>query len=69
MKSYNENHLPSLCFSLSGSAAVHQLNPGEARLFAWDDPASVRALSWSCMEHSAELDLLKVGPHVVTFFS
>uniref|UniRef100_A0A671VVB0 Vacuolar protein sorting 13 homolog C n=1 Tax=Sparus aurata TaxID=8175 RepID=A0A671VVB0_SPAAU len=55
------NHTPwvTISYKQSGSAAVHQLNPGEARLFAWDDPASVRALSWSCMEHSAELDLLK----------
>ncbi|XP_073320353.1 intermembrane lipid transfer protein VPS13C isoform X2 [Pagrus major] len=55
------NHTPwvTISYKQSGSAAVHQLNPGEARLFAWDDPASVRTLSWSCMEHSGELDLLK----------
>ncbi|XP_044053106.1 vacuolar protein sorting-associated protein 13C isoform X3 [Siniperca chuatsi] len=55
------NHTPWVTISYwqSGSAPVHQLKPGEARRFAWDDPASARKLSWSCMEHSGELDLLK----------
>ncbi|XP_027143245.1 vacuolar protein sorting-associated protein 13C isoform X3 [Larimichthys crocea] len=55
------NHTPwvTISYKQSGSAVVHQLKPGEARRFAWDDPASVRKLSWSCMEHSGELDLLK----------
>ncbi|XP_036950284.1 vacuolar protein sorting-associated protein 13C isoform X4 [Acanthopagrus latus] len=55
------NHTPwvTISYKQSGSAAVHQLNPGEARLFAWDDPSSIRTLSWSCMEHTGELDLLK----------
>ncbi|XP_035538229.1 vacuolar protein sorting-associated protein 13C [Morone saxatilis] len=55
------NHTPWVTISYwqSGSASVHQLKPGEARRFVWDDPASVRTLSWSCMEHSGELDLLK----------
>uniref|UniRef100_A0A8P4GHH0 Vacuolar protein sorting-associated protein 13C n=1 Tax=Dicentrarchus labrax TaxID=13489 RepID=A0A8P4GHH0_DICLA len=55
------NHTPwvTISYRQSGSASVHQLKPGEARRFVWDDPASVRMLSWSCMEHSGELDLLK----------
>ncbi|XP_041804195.1 vacuolar protein sorting-associated protein 13C isoform X2 [Chelmon rostratus] len=55
------NHTPwvTISYRQSGSAAVHQLKPGEAQRFVWDDPASVRTLSWSCMEHSGELDLLK----------
>uniref|UniRef100_A0A8C3A5N3 Vacuolar protein sorting 13 homolog C n=1 Tax=Cyclopterus lumpus TaxID=8103 RepID=A0A8C3A5N3_CYCLU len=55
------NHTPwvSISYRQSGSATVHELKPGEARRFVWDDPAGVRKLSWSCMEHSGELDLLK----------
>lgn len=36
------------------------LRPGEAQRFAWDDPAGVRKLCWSCQDHSGELDLVKV---------
>ncbi|XP_042338979.1 vacuolar protein sorting-associated protein 13C-like, partial [Plectropomus leopardus] len=55
------NHTPwvTISYSQSGSTTMHQLKPGEARRFAWDDPAGVRTLSWSCMEHNGELDLLK----------
>ncbi|KAM3625353.1 uncharacterized protein V6R79_010760 [Siganus canaliculatus] len=55
------NHTPwvSISYRQSGSPALHELKPGEARRFVWDDPATVRLLSWSCMEHSGELDLLK----------
>ncbi|CAK6982133.1 vacuolar protein sorting-associated protein 13C isoform X1 [Scomber scombrus] len=55
------NHTPwvTLSYRQSGSEVVHQLKPGEARRFAWDDPAGVRMLSWSCLDHSGELDLLK----------
>ncbi|XP_077376530.1 intermembrane lipid transfer protein VPS13C isoform X2 [Festucalex cinctus] len=55
------NHTPwvDISYKQSGSSAVHHLKPGEARRFAWDDPAGVRTLSWSCMEHSGETDLLK----------
>ncbi|XP_062417927.1 intermembrane lipid transfer protein VPS13C isoform X7 [Pungitius pungitius] len=55
------NHTPwvTISYKQSGSATVHQLKPGAARLFVWDDPAGVRTLIWSCMEHSGELDLLK----------
>uniref|UniRef100_A0A673C176 Vacuolar protein sorting 13 homolog C n=1 Tax=Sphaeramia orbicularis TaxID=375764 RepID=A0A673C176_9TELE len=55
------NHTPwvTISYKQSGSTVVRQLKPGEAQRFAWDDPAGVRMLSWSCMEHSGELDLLK----------
>nr|XP_046254686.1 vacuolar protein sorting-associated protein 13C isoform X2 [Scatophagus argus] len=55
------NHTPWVIVSYrqSGSAVVHQLKPGEARRFVWDDPAGVRMLNWSCMEYSGELNLLK----------
>uniref|UniRef100_A0A8C5FMB7 Vacuolar protein sorting 13 homolog C n=1 Tax=Gadus morhua TaxID=8049 RepID=A0A8C5FMB7_GADMO len=46
------NHTP-------GQSAVRELKPGKAQRFAWDDPAGVRKLSWSCLEHSGELDLVK----------
>ncbi|KAM9366322.1 intermembrane lipid transfer protein VPS13C [Symphorus nematophorus] len=55
------NHTPwvTISYRQSGSEVAHELKPGEARRFAWDDPAGVRTLRWSCMEHSGELDLLK----------
>ncbi|XP_039984071.1 vacuolar protein sorting-associated protein 13C [Xiphias gladius] len=55
------NHTPwvTISYTQSGSAVVHELKPGQARRFAWDDPAGIRTLRWSCMEHSGELDLLK----------
>ncbi|XP_069383491.1 intermembrane lipid transfer protein VPS13C isoform X9 [Paralichthys olivaceus] len=55
------NHTPwvTISYRQSGSKVVHELKPGQARRFVWDDPAGVRTLSWSCMEHSGELDLLK----------
>ncbi|XP_026157018.1 vacuolar protein sorting-associated protein 13C isoform X2 [Mastacembelus armatus] len=55
------NHTPwvTISYRQSGTTVIHNLKPGEARRFAWDDPAGVRTLSWSCMEHSGELDLLK----------
>ncbi|XP_077569200.1 intermembrane lipid transfer protein VPS13C isoform X2 [Stigmatopora nigra] len=40
-------------------AADRRLKPGEARRFAWDDPAGVRTLAWSCGRHSGETGLLK----------
>ncbi|KAK5873459.1 hypothetical protein PBY51_018496 [Eleginops maclovinus] len=55
------NHTPwaSIRYKQSGSAVVQDLNPGEGRLFVWDDPTGVRTLSWSCMENHGDLDLLK----------
>lgn len=55
------NHTPwvTISYRQSGSAMDHQLQPNEARRFAWDDPASARTLSWSSGGHSGELDLLK----------
>ena len=45
----------------SGSSGIRELKPGEAQRFAWDDPAGTRKLSWSCLEHTGELDLVKVS--------
>ncbi|XP_029283566.1 vacuolar protein sorting-associated protein 13C [Cottoperca gobio] len=55
------NHTPwvTISYRQSGSVTVHELKPSEARRFVWDDPAGVQMLSWSCMEHCGELDLLK----------
>ncbi|KAK5914777.1 hypothetical protein CesoFtcFv8_000431 [Champsocephalus esox] len=55
------NHTPwvSIRYKQSGSTGVQDLKPGEARLFAWDDPSGERSLSWSCMENHGDLDLLK----------
>ncbi|XP_056463865.1 intermembrane lipid transfer protein VPS13C isoform X2 [Gadus chalcogrammus] len=55
------NHTPWLTigYKQSGQSAVRELKPGKAQRFAWDDPAGVRKLSWSCLEHSGELDLVK----------
>ncbi|XP_053190317.1 intermembrane lipid transfer protein VPS13C [Scomber japonicus] len=55
------NHTPwaTVSYRQSGSEVLHQLGPGEARRFAWDDPAGVRTLSWSCLDHRGDLDLLK----------
>ena len=44
----------------SGCPIGRELKPNEAQRFAWDDPAGVRKLSWNCLEHSGELDLVKV---------
>ncbi|XP_061592670.1 intermembrane lipid transfer protein VPS13C isoform X5 [Cololabis saira] len=49
----------TISYRQSGSSVIHQLKPSEARRFVWDDPAVTRTLSWSYMEHSGELDLLK----------
>ncbi|KAM8876931.1 intermembrane lipid transfer protein VPS13C isoform 3-T3 [Synchiropus picturatus] len=55
------NHTPwvTVSYRQSGSSQVHELKPGEARRFVWDDPAGVRKLSWTCKENSGETDLLK----------
>ncbi|KAM4592302.1 intermembrane lipid transfer protein VPS13C isoform 6-T6 [Odontesthes bonariensis] len=49
----------TISYRQSGSAVGYELKPSEARRFVWDDPAGTRTLSWSHMEHSGELDLLK----------
>ncbi|KAL1007735.1 hypothetical protein UPYG_G00090880 [Umbra pygmaea] len=56
------NHTPwvSISYRQSGSTESTELNPGEARRFAWENPAGVRKLSWTCQQHSSgELDLVK----------
>uniref|UniRef100_A0A3Q1EA20 Vacuolar protein sorting-associated protein 13 VPS13 adaptor binding domain-containing protein n=1 Tax=Acanthochromis polyacanthus TaxID=80966 RepID=A0A3Q1EA20_9TELE len=54
----------SISYTQSGSSVVRELKPNEARRFPWDDPTGVRTLRWSYMEHSGELDLLKVWSQV-----
>ncbi|XP_035991633.1 vacuolar protein sorting-associated protein 13C isoform X3 [Fundulus heteroclitus] len=55
------NHTPwaTISYRQSGSEVIHELKPCEAQRFVWDDPAGTRKLSWSCKNHSEELDLLK----------
>ncbi|KAM3866154.1 intermembrane lipid transfer protein VPS13C-like [Diretmus argenteus] len=55
------NHTPwvTISYQQSGSAVSRELKPGEAQRFAWDNPAGVRALSWSCMEHRGEINLVE----------
>ncbi|XP_056317504.1 intermembrane lipid transfer protein VPS13C isoform X2 [Danio aesculapii] len=55
------NHTPSATvnFRQRGCEECWALRPGEAQRFAWDDPAGVRKLCWSCQDHSGELDLVK----------
>uniref|UniRef100_A0A3Q3JJ33 Vacuolar protein sorting 13 homolog C n=1 Tax=Monopterus albus TaxID=43700 RepID=A0A3Q3JJ33_MONAL len=57
---YYEGAAPALLFNHTPWVTINY-KPGEARRFAWDDPAGVRMLSWNCKERSGELDLLKVG--------
>ncbi|KAJ0001755.1 hypothetical protein NQD34_001551 [Periophthalmus magnuspinnatus] len=55
------NHTPRahISYRQSGSGEEHQLNPGEAQRFVWDNPAITRTLSWRHGETRGELDLLK----------
>uniref|UniRef100_A0A671MWF0 Vacuolar protein sorting-associated protein 13C-like n=1 Tax=Sinocyclocheilus anshuiensis TaxID=1608454 RepID=A0A671MWF0_9TELE len=55
------NHTPAATvnFRQRGCEESWALRPGEAQRFAWDDPAGVRKLCWSCQVHSGELDLVK----------
>ncbi|XP_066503943.1 intermembrane lipid transfer protein VPS13C isoform X2 [Hoplias malabaricus] len=55
------NHTPwvTVMFRQSGCEASWELKPGEAQRFAWDDPAGVRKLCWTCHVHSGEVDLIK----------
>ncbi|XP_024911459.1 vacuolar protein sorting-associated protein 13C [Cynoglossus semilaevis] len=55
------NHTPwvTIKYRQSGSTTVHQLDPGQAKMFVWDEPTCVRTLTWSCMTHTGELDLLR----------
>ncbi|RXM97983.1 Vacuolar protein sorting-associated protein 13C, partial [Acipenser ruthenus] len=57
------NHTLSLTlkYQQSGNEELgkEELKPGEAKLFAWNNPAAIRKLSWSCPQQTGELDLLK----------
>ncbi|XP_029943561.1 vacuolar protein sorting-associated protein 13C [Salarias fasciatus] len=55
----NHTAWTSLRYSQSGSGFTHELKPGEARRFVWDDPTGLRTLQWTCRGRSGELDLLK----------
>ncbi|XP_072574266.1 intermembrane lipid transfer protein VPS13C isoform X2 [Paramormyrops kingsleyae] len=55
----NHTSWVTVSFWQSGSSGVRELKPGEARRFAWDNPAGVRRLSWSYREQKGELDLVK----------
>ncbi|XP_059386006.1 intermembrane lipid transfer protein VPS13C isoform X3 [Carassius carassius] len=66
---YYDGSAPALVINHTAAAIVSflqrgceeswALRPGEAQRFAWDDPAGVRKLCWSCQDHSGELDLVK----------
>ncbi|XP_055010645.1 LOW QUALITY PROTEIN: intermembrane lipid transfer protein VPS13C [Boleophthalmus pectinirostris] len=55
------NHTPRahISYRQSGSSEEHQLKPGQAQRFVWDNPANTRTLSWRHGETKGELDLLK----------
>ncbi|XP_032870852.1 vacuolar protein sorting-associated protein 13C isoform X2 [Amblyraja radiata] len=55
------NHTAALKFRFKQSEAQEEtiLDPGEARLFAWSDPAGIRKLDWGCAWKTGELDLFK----------
>ncbi|XP_058486199.1 intermembrane lipid transfer protein VPS13C isoform X3 [Solea solea] len=55
------NHTPwiTISYRQSGSAVVHELKPGQARRFVWDDPTGVRTLTWTCRDQGGDLNLLK----------
>ncbi|XP_078286094.1 intermembrane lipid transfer protein VPS13C isoform X3 [Rhinoraja longicauda] len=55
------NHTAALKFRFKQSEAQEEtiLDPGEARLFAWSNPAGIRKLEWGCAWKTGELDLLK----------
>uniref|UniRef100_A0A8C5FUA7 Vacuolar protein sorting 13 homolog C n=1 Tax=Gadus morhua TaxID=8049 RepID=A0A8C5FUA7_GADMO len=53
------NHTPWLTIGYKQRLAPPTTQYLPAQRFAWDDPAGVRKLSWSCLEHSGELDLVK----------
>ncbi|XP_037550881.1 vacuolar protein sorting-associated protein 13C [Nematolebias whitei] len=55
----NHTAWATISYRQSGSDAVYNLQPGNARRFVWHDPAGTRTFSWSHKEHSGELDLLK----------
>ncbi|XP_067829405.1 intermembrane lipid transfer protein VPS13C isoform X2 [Heptranchias perlo] len=55
------NHTTAVKFRFKQSGVQDELilDPGEARLFAWADPAGIRKLNWGCAWKTEELDLLK----------
>ncbi|XP_041074256.1 vacuolar protein sorting-associated protein 13C-like [Polyodon spathula] len=57
----NHTLLLTLKYQQSGNEELEkeELKPGEAKLFAWNNPAAIRKLSWSCSQQTGELDLIK----------
>ncbi|KAE8617181.1 hypothetical protein XENTR_v10009002 [Xenopus tropicalis] len=55
------NHMPhaKLTYNQSGTEIEKELGPGEARLFAWEDPTGTKKLNWKCASTTREVDLLK----------
>ncbi|XP_077329347.1 intermembrane lipid transfer protein VPS13C isoform X3 [Lithobates pipiens] len=55
------NHTPraKLTYGQSGTEEEKELCPGEARLFAWEDPTGTKKLTWTYSHTKGELDLLK----------
>ncbi|XP_063305458.1 intermembrane lipid transfer protein VPS13C isoform X2 [Pelobates fuscus] len=55
------NHTPraKLTYMQSGTEKEHEIGPGQARLFAWEDPTGIKKLTWKYSENTGELDLLK----------
>ncbi|XP_069480592.1 intermembrane lipid transfer protein VPS13C isoform X2 [Ambystoma mexicanum] len=55
------NNIPGalLKYNQSGLTNEMQLNPGEVRLFAWEDPTGIRKFCWKCADTSGEHTLLK----------
>uniref|UniRef100_A0A3P8UW48 Vacuolar protein sorting-associated protein 13 VPS13 adaptor binding domain-containing protein n=1 Tax=Cynoglossus semilaevis TaxID=244447 RepID=A0A3P8UW48_CYNSE len=54
------NHTPWVTIKYRQRSET-QLDPGQAKMFVWDEPTCVRTLTWSCMTHTGELDLLRVN--------
>ncbi|CAH2273272.1 Hypothetical predicted protein [Pelobates cultripes] len=55
------NHTPraKLTYMQSGTEKEQEIGPGQARLFAWEDPTGIKKLTWKYSENTGELDLLK----------
>uniref|UniRef100_A0A8C5P9K6 Vacuolar protein sorting 13 homolog C n=1 Tax=Leptobrachium leishanense TaxID=445787 RepID=A0A8C5P9K6_9ANUR len=55
------NHTPRavLTYMQTGANQEMQLGPGQARLFAWEDPTGTKKLTWKYFQKTGELDLLK----------
>ncbi|XP_004421707.1 PREDICTED: vacuolar protein sorting-associated protein 13C isoform X2 [Ceratotherium simum simum] len=57
----NHTQWDVLTYKQSGSQEEVELQPGQARLFAWADPTGTRKLTWRYAANVEEHDLLKDG--------